>query len=98
MAVTALGPTGDPPSDVDVEAILTLSSQRPMIFEDIEVEMLDRVGVLRRQSKTLFTMISCRKVPRCCVLSVLERTLTFSVGNVWGTHLYAWDRWQCGFS
>ena len=46
MAVTAFVPGGDAPGDVDDEIALTLSSQRPMIFQDSEVEMRDRVGVL----------------------------------------------------
>ena len=98
MAVTAFGPTGDAPGDVDVEVILTLASHRPMIFEDIELEILDRVGVLRRRPMTLLIMISCRKVPRCCVISCLARTLMFSVGHVWGIHLHAWGRRRCSFS
>ena len=46
MAVTAPVPGGDAPGDVDDEAALTLPSQRPMIFQDFEVEIRDRVGVL----------------------------------------------------
>ena len=46
MAVTAFVPGGDAPGDVDVEVALTLPSQRPMIFQDSEVGMRDRVGVL----------------------------------------------------
>ena len=46
MAVTAFVPGGDVPGDVDDEAALTLPSQRPMTFQDSEVEMRDRVGVL----------------------------------------------------
>ena len=76
MAVTAFGPTGDAPGDVDVEVILMLPSHRPTIFEDIEVEMPDRVGVLRRRPITLLTVIFCRKVPRCCVIPILARTMT----------------------
>ena len=44
MAVTASGPGGGAPSDVDDDATLTLLSQRPMMFQDSEVEMQDRVG------------------------------------------------------
>ena len=47
MAVTALVPGGDAPDDVDDEVALTLHSQRPMIFQDSEVEVRDRVGVLK---------------------------------------------------
>ena len=46
MAVTAFVPGGEAPGDVDDEVVLTLPSQRPMIFQDSEVEMWDRVGVL----------------------------------------------------
>ena len=46
MAVTAFVPSGDAPGDVDDEVALTLPSQRPMIFQDSEVEMRDRAGVL----------------------------------------------------
>ena len=37
---------GDAPGDVDDEVTLTLLSQRPMIFQDSEVEKRDRAGVL----------------------------------------------------
>ena len=46
MAVTAFVPGGDAPGDVDDEIALTLPSQRPIIFQDCEVEMRDRVGLL----------------------------------------------------
>ena len=46
MAVTAFVPGGDVPGDVDDEVALTLPSQRPMIFQDSEVEMRDRAGML----------------------------------------------------
>ena len=46
MAVTAFVPGSDAPGDVDNEVALTLPSQRPMIFQDSEGEMRDRVGVL----------------------------------------------------
>ena len=39
-------PGGDAPGDVDDEVALMLPSQRPMIFQDSEVDMRDRVGVL----------------------------------------------------
>ena len=45
-AVTALGPGGDASSDVEDKVILTLLSQGPMMFQDSEVGMQDRVGVL----------------------------------------------------
>ena len=43
---TAFGPGGDVPGDVDDDVTLTLLSQRPMMFQDSEVEMKDRVGAL----------------------------------------------------
>ena len=46
MAVTAFVPGDDAPGDVDGEVALTLPSQRPMILQDSELEMRDRVGVL----------------------------------------------------
>ena len=46
MAVTALGPGGDAPGEVDDDVTLTLLSQRPTMFQDSEVEMQDRVGAL----------------------------------------------------
>ena len=46
MAVTAFEPGGDAPGDVDDDVTLALLSQRPMIFQDDEVEMKDRVGAL----------------------------------------------------
>ena len=46
MAVTAFVPGGDAPGDVDDEVALTLPSQRPTIFQDSDVEMRDRTGVL----------------------------------------------------
>ena len=46
MAVTAFGPGGGAPGDVDDDATRTLLSQRPMMFQDSEVEMRDRVGAL----------------------------------------------------
>ena len=46
MVVTAFGPGGDAPGDVDDDATLTLLSQRPMIFQNSEVEIRDGVGAL----------------------------------------------------
>ena len=46
MAVTAFGPSGDAPGDVDNNVTPMLPAQRPMIFPDCEVEMPDREGVL----------------------------------------------------
>ena len=46
MTVTAFVPGGDAPGDVDDDVTLTLLSQRPMMFQDSEVEMQDRVRAL----------------------------------------------------
>ena len=46
MTVTAFGPGGGAPGDVDNDAKLTLLSQRPIMFQDSEMEMQDRVGAL----------------------------------------------------
>ena len=46
MAVTPFGSGGDVPDDVDDDVQLTLLSQRPMMFQDSEVEMTDCVRVL----------------------------------------------------
>ena len=45
MVVTAFGPGADAPGDADNNVTLMLPSQRPMIFQDAEVEMQDRVVV-----------------------------------------------------
>ena len=44
MAVTAFGPGGDALGDLDDDVTLKLLSQRPVMFQDSEVEMQDRVG------------------------------------------------------
>ena len=41
MAVTALGPGGGAPGDVDDDATLTLLSQRPMMFQESKVVTQD---------------------------------------------------------
>ena len=46
MVATAFVPGGDAPGDVDDEVTLTPPSQRAMLFQDSEVEMRDRAGVL----------------------------------------------------
>ena len=46
ITVTAFGAGGDAPNDVDDEITLTLRSQRPMMFQDFDVEMQDRIGAL----------------------------------------------------
>ena len=46
MAVTAFGPGGDAPGDVDDDVTRALLPQRPMMFQAAEGEMEDRVGAL----------------------------------------------------
>ena len=46
MAVTAFGPGADAPGDMDDDVTLTLMSQRPVMFQDSEVEMQGRVDAL----------------------------------------------------
>ena len=52
MAVKAFVPDGDVPGDVDDEVTLTLPSQRPVVFQDPEVEMRDPAGVLETAVET----------------------------------------------
>ena len=90
MAVTAFVPGGDAPGDVEDEVTLVLPSQRPIIFQDSELEMRDYVGVLE-------TMTPSQNVPRCCAISFFERTLTCYVGCCSVTHLHARGLWRSGF-
>ena len=46
MAVTAFGPSDDAPGDADDDVMLTMLPQRPTMFQDSVVEMLDRVEAL----------------------------------------------------
>ena len=46
IAVTAFGAGGDAPGDVDDVVILTMLSQRPIMFQGSQVESQDRVGAL----------------------------------------------------
>ena len=46
MTLTAFGPGGDTPGDVDHDTRLMPLFQRPVMFEDSKVEMKDRVGAL----------------------------------------------------
>ena len=91
MAVTALGPGGGAPGDVDDDATLTLLSQRPMMFQDSEVEMQDRVARWGWRLMTLMTMTYRQDISRSCATSGIARTLTFSVGRCWGTRLCVWS-------
>ena len=98
MAVEALVPERYAASDVDGEVALTLPPQRLMIFQDCEVEMLDRVGVLVTAVDTpLLTMPPRRKVLRCCVITLFARTWTCYVGRCRVTHLHARSLWCSGF-
>ena len=47
MVVTAFGPRSGAPGDVDDHIILTLLSPPPMMLQDSETEMQDRVGALK---------------------------------------------------
>ena len=93
MTVTAFGPGGDAPGDVDDDVTLTLLSQRLTMFQDSEEEVQDRVGALE-------TVIDdevdhgVRPEPRCCAISfftVFARALTYSVGRCWATRLRTWS-------
>ena len=53
MAVTAFGQRGDASADVGDDVTRTLLSQRPIMFQDSEVEMQGRVGALE-------TAVRCR--------------------------------------
>ena len=67
MAVTAFGPGDDAPGDVDDDVTLMLQSQRPMMFQDSEVEMQDRVGALETAVDDALTMayrLMCQDVAR----------------------------------
>ena len=79
MAVTAFGPGGDAPGDVDDDVTLTLLSQRPMMFQDSEVEMKDRVGALETAVDDVVDHGLQPELPRCCAISFFARTLTYSV-------------------
>ena len=82
---------GGAPGDVDVDATLTLLSQRPMMFQDSEVEMQDRVGALG----TAVDDVDDHDLPPECAKMlhdiVFTRTLTYSVGRCWATRLHAWS-------
>ena len=46
MTVTAFAPGGDAPGGVDDDVTLALLSQRPMMFQNSEVEVQDRLDAL----------------------------------------------------
>ena len=97
MAVTAFVPGVDAQGNVDYEVILTLQSQRPMIFEDSKVKMRYRVGVLETTVATLWTGTARRDVIRCCAISFLARLLMCYIRRCWATHLNAITLWRSGF-
>ena len=93
MAITAFGPGGNAPGDVDDDVTLTLLSQLLTMFQDSEVEVQGRVGALE-------TLVDdevdhgVRPEPRCCAISffaVFARALTYSVGRCWATRLRTWS-------
>lgn len=73
--------------------------------------MLHRVGMLEtavddpvdhcfraHYAKKPLTIDAPWNVPRFRALSLLERTLSFSVGQFWVTHLHDWSLWRSGLS
>ena len=88
MAVTAFGPGGDAPGDRDGDVTLTLLSQRPMMFQDSEVEMKDRVGAL----ETAVNDAVDHGLPPECAKMLRDIVFrTYSVGRCWATCLRAWS-------
>ena len=65
MAVTAFVPGGDAPGDVDNDVTLALLSQRPIIFQDSDVEMKDRVDALET---AVDDAVDHGLTPECCLL------------------------------
>ena len=91
MAVTAFGPSGDAPGDVYDDVTLTLLSLRPMMFQDSELEMQDRVGALET---AVDDAVDHGLPPECAKMlrDIGFRThLTYSVGRCWATRLRAWS-------
>ena len=73
MAVTAFGPGNDAHIDADHDITLTLMSQRPMMFQDSEVEIQDRVGALEMAVDDVVDY--GLNVPRCCAISFFRTNL-----------------------
>ena len=94
MAVTAFVPGGDAPGDVDDEVALTLQSQRPMIFQDSEVEMRDRVGVLET---AVDNAVDHGSPPECAKMLRYIVFRTSYVGRCRVTHLHARSLGRSGF-
>ena len=73
MTVPAFVLGGDGPGVMDHEAALTLSSQRPMIFQDSAVEMRDHVGGLGTAVETPVdhdTLPGCDEILRGIIFGV----------------------------
>ena len=79
IAVTVFGPGGDASGDVEDGVTLTLLSQRPMMLQDSEVEMQDRMGALETAVDDHGLPPECAKVLRDIVfrthLDVFRRAL-----------------------
>ena len=97
MAVTAFVPGGDAPGNVDDEVALTLPPQRPMIFQDSEVEMRDRVGALDTDVDNAVDHGSPSECAKRLRDIVFARTLTCYVGRCRVTHLHARSLGRSGF-
>ena len=96
MAVTAFGPSDDAPGDADDDVMLTMLPQRPTMFQDSVVEMLDRVEAL--ETATDYAVdhsltLGCAKMLHDIVyrthLDVFRRAL-LGHRNCWGDLLSQW--------
>ena len=97
MAVTAFVPGDDAPGDVDDEVALTLPSQRPMIFQDFEVEMRDRAGVLET---AVDNAVNHGSPPECAktLCDIVFRThVDVYGGRCRVTHMHARSLGRSGF-
>ena len=97
MAVTAFVPGDGAPGDVEDEVALTLPSQRLMIFQDSEMEMSDRVGMLETDVDNAVDHGSPPDCAKCCAISFFARTLTCYVGRFRMAHLHARSLGRSGF-
>ena len=95
MAVTAFVPGSDAPGDVDNEVALTLPSQRPIIFQDSEGEMRDRVGVLEPSVDNAVDHSSPPESAK--MLPYVGRTLTCYVARCRVIHMHARRLGRSGF-
>ena len=93
-AFTSFGSGGDAPGDVDDDVTLTLLSQRPMMFQDSEVKMQDRMGAL-------WTAVDddvehgLRMRQDAARYRFSHAPFSYSVGRCWATHPRAWNLWPC---